>query len=83
VVCVNVILRGKTKEIAETIVEEGYANSQSEAIRLALVDFGEHHLNEAGLVNKKLDAIDLAIKTGKRKLLNASDALGDYAKFAK
>lgn len=79
----NVILRGKTKEIAETMVEEGYANTQSEAIRLALVDFGQHHLGEVELVNKKLDKIDQEIKEGKRKLLKADEALGSYAKYAK
>jgi len=45
----NVILRGKTKEIVETMVEEGYANSQSEAVRMAIVDFEQHHLSEVEL----------------------------------
>ncbi|MDP2666372.1 MAG: hypothetical protein Q8P05_02645 [Candidatus Diapherotrites archaeon] len=79
----NVILRGKTKQIAEAMVEEGYANSQSEAIRLALVDFGQHHFGEVELVNRKLDRIDEEIKSGKRKLLNADEALGNYSKNAK
>ena len=79
----NVILRGKTKEIVETMVKEGYANTQSEAVRLAIVDFGEHHLNEVELVNRKLDKIDKEIKEGKRKLLNADQALGKYAKHLK
>ena len=79
----NVILRGKTKEIAETMVEEGYANTQSEAVRLALVDFGQHYLGEVEQVNKKLDKIDQEIKEGKRKLLNTDEALGSYAKYAK
>ncbi|MFH1588447.1 MAG: hypothetical protein ABIA76_03870 [Candidatus Diapherotrites archaeon] len=79
----NVILRGRTKEIVETLVRKGYANSQSEAVRLAIVDFGEHHLSEAELVSRKLDKIDEEIKSGKRKLLNADEALGSYAKYLK
>ncbi len=79
----NVILKGKTKAIAEAMVEEGYANTQSEAIRLALVDFEQRHLGEVELVNLKLDHIDHAIKAGKRKLLNVDEALGNYSKHAK
>ncbi len=79
----NVILKGKTKAIAETMVEEGYANTQSEAIRLALVDFEQRHLGEVELVNRKLDKIDHDIKVGKRKLLNASEAMGSYSKHLK
>ena len=76
----NVILKGKTKAIAEAMVEEGYANTQSEAVRLALIDFGAHHMGEIELVNRKLDRIDADIKAGKRKLLNAGEALGNYSK---
>ncbi|MCX6802041.1 MAG: hypothetical protein NT067_02915 [Candidatus Diapherotrites archaeon] len=79
----NVILRGKTKQIVESLVKEGYANSQSEAVRMAILDFGEKHLSEVELVNRKLDRLDKEIKTGKRKLLNADQALGKYSKYLK
>jgi len=79
----NVILMGRTKEIVKSMVEDGYANSQSEAVRMAIVDFGQHHLDEVELVNRKLDKIDKNIKAGKRKLLNADQALGEYAKHLK
>ncbi|MDO8537501.1 MAG: hypothetical protein Q7S21_01320 [archaeon] len=79
----NVALRGKTKEIVETMVEEGYANTKSEAIRLAIVKFGEEHLSEEELVSRKLDRINAEIKAGKRKLLNSKEALGEYAKYLK
>lgn len=65
------------------MVEEGYANTQSEAARLAIIQFGENHFDEVELVNKKLDRIDQDIKSGKRKLLNADQALGSYAKYVK
>lgn len=79
----NVDLRGKTKAIAQTMVEKGYASTQSEAIRLALFSFEKEHLSEVELVNKKLDRIDDLIKQGKRKSLTAEEALGSYAKHLK
>ena len=79
----NVALRGKTKEIVETMVEEGYANTQSEAVRLAIIKFGEEHLGEEEMVSNKLDRIDAQISSGKRKLLNAKQALGVHAKHLK
>lgn len=79
----NVILKGKTKAIAETMVEKGFANTQSEAVRLALVNFGKEFLSEELMVNRKLDFIDREIKDGRRKLLNADQALGKYAKHLK
>ena len=79
----NVDFRGRTKQILENMVEEGFANTQSEAARLAIIQFGEEHFSEMDLVNRKLDRIDQDIKTGKRKLLNADQALGEYAKHLK
>ncbi len=75
----NVVLRGKTKEILNEMVAEGYANTLSEAIRLAILSF-EQRFNEGKLVSQKLDWIDTQIKEGKRKELNAEEALGEYAK---
>ena len=76
----NIILRGRTKEIVETIVKEGYANSQSEAVRLAIIDFSQHHLSEVELVNRKLDKLNKDIEEGKNRLLTPEEALGKYAK---
>ncbi|MFH1234410.1 MAG: hypothetical protein V1493_02255 [Candidatus Diapherotrites archaeon] len=79
----NVILRGKTKQIVESLVKEGYANSQSEAVRMAILDFGEKHLSEVELVNRKLDRLNQEIKEGKRRLLGPEEALGPHAKNLK
>ncbi|HIH15906.1 MAG TPA: hypothetical protein HA252_00690 [Candidatus Diapherotrites archaeon] len=79
----NVALRGKTKQILETMVQDGYANTQSEAIRLAIVHFGNEYLDEETLVNRKLDAIDKEISEGKRRLLTPEQALGAHAKHLK
>lgn len=78
----NVNLRGITKQILENMVKEGYASTLSEAIRLAIISFGESH-SEEHLVKRKLDRIDNNIKVGKRKVLSPGEALGKYVKFTK
>ncbi len=79
----NVTLRGKLQEILDTMIKEGYANTKSEAIRLAILSFGKEHINEDVLVKRKLDKIDREIGTGKRKVLNSKEALGVHTKYLK
>ncbi len=79
----NVTLRGRIRQILDSMVEEGYANTKSEAIRLAILNFGEEHINEEIMIKEKLDKINKEIKEGKRKLLSSREALGVYAKYAK
>ncbi len=78
----NVTLRGRTLRILDSMVRTGYANTKSEAIRLAILSFGKDHKEEI-LVAMKLDKIDREIAQGKRKLLTAEEALGVYAKHLK
>jgi len=79
----NVVLRGVTKQIVEEMVRAGYANTQSEAIRLSIISFKQNRMNEEELVNRKLDRIDEQVRAGKRKLLNAKQAMGPYSKHLK
>lgn len=80
----NVTLRGRTRQILENMVSEGYANTMSEAIRLTILNFGDKHISEEErLVGEKLDRIDKEIREGKRKVLNTKQALGKYAKYVK
>lgn len=79
----NVTLRNRMMQILDSMVEEGYANTKSEAIRLAILSFGERYIGEDILVEEKLNRIDTAVRAGKRKTLNAKEALGDYAKYLK
>ena len=65
------------------MVEEGFANTQSEAARLAIIQFGDEHFNEVELVNRKLDRLNKDIEKGRSKLLTPEEALGKYAKFLK
>ncbi len=79
----NVTLRGRVRQILDNMVQEGYANTKSEAIRLAILNFGEEHIEEEVMVKAKLDKINKEIKEGKRKLLSSKEALGVYAKYVK
>ncbi len=79
----NVTLRGRVQQILDMMIEEGYANTKSEAIRLAILDFGEKRVNEGLLVKGKLDLIDNEIRGGRRRVLNTRQALGIYAKHVK
>lgn len=63
------------------MVNEGYANTKSEAIRFAILSFWEEHFNEDVLVKEKLDKINNEIKVGKRKVVKSKEALGVYAKY--
>ncbi|VVB99550.1 Uncharacterised protein [uncultured archaeon] len=79
----NVVFRGKSMEILDEMVRQGFANTKSEAVRLAVINFGKERLSEAELVNRKLDQMDREVAEGKRKLLTAEEALGEYAKYLK
>ena len=79
----NVNLRGRANEIIESMVQQGYANTKSEAIRLAIMSFGEKKRTEEELVRKKMDYMDRQVKEGKNRLLTAEEALGKYAKNIK
>ena len=79
----NVTLRGKTRQILDDMIAEGYANTKSEAIRLAILSFGDEHQVEEEMVKKKLDRINSEIRERKRKLIGTREALGVYAKHVK
>ncbi len=79
----NVTIRGRIQQILDSMVKEGYANTKSEAIRLAILQFGDEHIGEEIMVNEKLDKIDREIREGRRKTLSSKGALGAYVKYVK
>ena len=79
----NVILNGYVKAVAEYMVKFGYVNTQSEAIRMALVTFSKTQMSEDQLVQMKLDWMDEQVRLGKKKVLNSDEALGKYATHLK
>ena len=79
----NVNLRGRVRQILDDMISAGYANTKSEAIRLAIINFGEKHVSEEAMEERKLNRFEREIKEGKRKLLGSREALGVYAKHVK
>ena len=82
----NVILRGAADKKLNKMIKQGYANTKSEAIRLAILSFNEtslSQLSEEELVTRKLDRIDKEIAEGKSRLLSDKEAFGKYSKYLK
>ncbi|MFH1256998.1 MAG: hypothetical protein V1494_06955 [Candidatus Diapherotrites archaeon] len=71
----NVILRGKSKETLELMIEAGYANSLSEAIRLAITHFGKEHF-----VGEKSARLEKQLKESSLNALQSEDNSKDYLK---
>lgn len=81
----NIKLEGFPEEILRGMVELGIASNKTEAIRLALMDYNEHHrirkveqYVEDELVVRKMKQIDREIKKGKRKVLSEEEVLKKY-----
>ncbi len=85
--CMNITLKigGFPEEVINEMLAKKIATNKTEAIRVAIMDYNEHHqlkrLSEP-LAVKKMRQIDKEIKEGKRKVLTAKEALGEkYAKM--
>ncbi len=80
---VHVRLTGDVAKIVEQMIKRGRAASMTEAIRIALLDYNQRHLSREELLDylavKKMQQIDKETKEGKRRVLNAKEALGKYA----
>jgi Arc/MetJ-type ribon-helix-helix transcriptional regulator len=70
---------GLVAEIIDEIIRSGRAASRTEAIRLALLDYQEHHLSRAEeldrLAVEKMQKMDAEIAAGKRKVLTEKEFL--------
>ena len=82
---INIKLEGFPEEILKRMVELGIASNKTEAIRLALMDYNEHHrvrkvaqYVEDELALRKMQQIDKEIKEGKRKVLSEKEVLKKY-----
>lgn len=78
---------GVVVEIINEIVKSGLAASRTEAIRLALLDYKEHHLNKDEeldrLAVQKIQRLEKEAKEGKRKTLSEEQALAKYKHLLK
>ncbi|MFH0884102.1 MAG: hypothetical protein V1861_00140 [Candidatus Micrarchaeota archaeon] len=66
---INLKLSGIAEVVVEEMIAKGYAATKTEAIRMAVLDYKHHHLEEEGNVMTKEDVADLqqAIKEYKGK----------------
>ncbi len=73
----NVSISGVADQILEQMIKLGFAKTKSEAIRYAILRFGEEMglIDEQMLVKRKLDRIDREIKEGRRRVLSYEEAL--------
>ncbi len=78
-------LEGFPEHLIERMMELGLASSKTEAVKLAVLDFNEHHKIESieqyiedGMAVKKMKQIDKEIKEGKRTILSEKDVLKKY-----
>lgn len=86
----NLKLDGLSEEVVNIVVSRGIASNKTEAIRLMVLHYNEHfgirpmnsYLEDA-LAVRKMQKIDREIDAGRRKVLNAKEALGKYAKYLK
>jgi hypothetical protein len=77
----NVVIEGAPKQVLEAMLKNGYASTQSEAIRLALFWFGQSRLNQDELAAQKMDKIYADIKSGKIKTLPLKQMARKYPEF--
>jgi Arc/MetJ-type ribon-helix-helix transcriptional regulator len=81
---INLKLTGVPVEVIEETIKCGYAASKTEAIRLALISFKDKLAKqklEDELAVRKMQQMDEDIKSGKAKVLNSKEALGEYEKY--
>ena len=66
---INIELRGYTDKVLERMVEENYAKTKSEAIRLALFEFDQlHGLTDDELYAVAAERITKRIESGKERI---------------
>lgn len=65
---INIELKGYTADIIDKMLDDGYAKTKTEAIRLALFEFDQiHKLTEEELYAKAAQKIIKEIKSGREK----------------
>ena len=65
---INIELKGYVAEVIEKMVNDGYAKTRTEAIRLALFEFDQiHKLTEDELYSKAAQKMLGDIRSGKEK----------------
>ena len=78
-------LEGFPEEIINAMIANKLAMSKTEAVRLAILDFNEHHrlkkleqYIEDGMAVKRMQEMEEEITSGKKKTLSKEDVLKKY-----
>ena len=70
---------GVVAETIDAIIASGRAASRTEAIRLAIMDYRDHHINKEEELDRlavaKMERIDAEIAAGKRKVTSQKEFL--------
>jgi hypothetical protein len=81
-------LEGFPEHLIHRMMELGLASSKTEAVKLAVLDYNEHHKIDSVeryiedlMAVKKMQNLDREISEGKRKTISKKEALGKYAKL--
>lgn len=82
---INLKIEGLSEEIVNELVDKRVVSNKSEAIRLMILDYNEHHgiktvsqYLEDRAVIKKIQSMEKEVKEGKRKILHEEDVLKKY-----
>jgi Arc/MetJ-type ribon-helix-helix transcriptional regulator len=59
---INLKLSGVVEDIIEEMISKGYAGNKTEAIRIAVLDYKQHHMKEAIMTQEDIEDLELAIK---------------------
>ena len=59
---INLKLSGVAEHIIDEMIQKGYATSKTEAIRMAILDYKHHHLQEEEMTKEDIKEFEKALK---------------------
>lgn len=59
---INLKLAGVAEAIIDEMIAKGYAANKTEAIRIAILDYKHHHLEEDEMTKEDIEDLEQAIK---------------------
>jgi Arc/MetJ-type ribon-helix-helix transcriptional regulator len=81
-------LDGSVDETLRRLVESGFFKTKAEAVRAGILELGKEYqvvktreelMDE--LAVKRIDEMNKEVKSKKKRIINAKEALGKYAKY--
>ena len=59
---INLKLSGIAEAVIEEMIAKGYAASKTEAIRIAILDYKQHHMEKEEMTKEDLKDLEQAVK---------------------